>query len=197
LRDSLRTWARLEPVDPLHGIRDPEVSNGQHIGPVQPEHQEHLRGPAAESLHRGQPFHHDIVSQCVDVVEAQTPVGNATTQILDVRRLLAAQTDRPKLFDGDAHYRRGIGNQPVGKEVAESSEDRRGRFARKLLAHNRPEERRQMIGPLPLGHAARPEPRDDRSQLWIAPDEIPPRLLVLGRRQRGGCGRHHRRGLTA
>ena len=39
-----------EPIRSLHGLDDAEVADRQHVGPVQPEHQEHLRRPATDAL---------------------------------------------------------------------------------------------------------------------------------------------------
>ena len=50
---------------------------------MQPEHQEHLSRPAAESLHRDQPFDHLLVFERLELVEQQPLVGNARAQIVN------------------------------------------------------------------------------------------------------------------
>jgi len=60
---ALRVGPLPQPVQPLNRGDDAKVAGGQHVRPVQPEHQEHLGGPAAESLHRGQTLDHLVVRQ--------------------------------------------------------------------------------------------------------------------------------------
>src|SRR5688572_4189771 len=52
--EPLRRGRLAQPVCPLDGAHDTEVTDRQHIRPVQAEHQEHLGGPAADALDRGQ-----------------------------------------------------------------------------------------------------------------------------------------------
>ena len=65
-----------QPVEPLHRDDDAEIADRQHVGPMQAEHQEHLGGPAAESLHRDQPLDHRFVGQRLELVELQASVAS-------------------------------------------------------------------------------------------------------------------------
>src|SRR6478672_9075289 len=43
-------WQLVEPIVDLDCLADPEVTDGQHVGPAQVEHQEHVDRPAPEPL---------------------------------------------------------------------------------------------------------------------------------------------------
>ena len=45
---------RVEPVRAHRRVAHPEVTRRQHVGPVQREHQEHVRGPLADPLDGGE-----------------------------------------------------------------------------------------------------------------------------------------------
>src|SRR5215217_6528683 len=62
---------RLEPVRALDRVAHPEVTRGEHVGPVQREHEEHVRGPLADALDRGELAHHLLVGQLGEALELQ------------------------------------------------------------------------------------------------------------------------------
>ena len=66
------------------GVDDAEVADRQHVGPMQPEHQEHLRRPAPESLHRRQPLDHLLVRQRSSSSRLQPAVSEARAEIPQV-----------------------------------------------------------------------------------------------------------------
>ena len=82
-----------QPIDPLDGRADAEVADRQNVGPLQPEHQEHLRGPPPESFDRNQPLDDVLVGQLIEFVELQPAVRDARAKISKVRQLLRAQAD--------------------------------------------------------------------------------------------------------
>ena len=62
-RQPLGRRQRAKPIRSLDGLDDAEVPDGQHIGPMQAEHQEHLSRPAPDALDARQRRNHLIVGQ--------------------------------------------------------------------------------------------------------------------------------------
>ena len=149
---------------------------------MQTEHQKHFRGPASEPFHRREPVDDLIVGQHVELVEPQPPVRDPGAQIAEIRTFLAAEADAAKLFAGEHVNRRRARNLGVGKQRDEASENRRRRFRRELLAHDRADERREMIFPLPRRQPARPDALDHAAENWVAAHQQPTRARVVGRR---------------
>ena len=58
---------------------------------MQPEHQEHLGRPAAESFDRGQPFDHQLIVERIQFLEDEPAIGDPGTQVSQVADLLAAE----------------------------------------------------------------------------------------------------------
>ena len=114
---ALRVRLLPQPVEPLHRVHDPEVADRQHVRPVQPEHQEHLGGPAAEALHRRQPFDHHLVGQRVELVELQAPVGDARAQVAQIADFLTAQADAAQRRIVDASMAAASGIRPSGNSA--------------------------------------------------------------------------------
>jgi hypothetical protein len=76
----------------------PRSPTGQNVGAVQPEHQEHLGRPAAESLHATPIARRPARPPALELVELQALVGDARAKIAQVADLLSAQADARTLF---------------------------------------------------------------------------------------------------
>ena len=117
------------------------------------EHQEHLGGPAAEALDRGQALDHALVRQRLELVELQPAVDDARAQIAEIADLLPAQPDPAKRGVGLRGDRRGVRNVPIGEERDEPPEDRRRGLGRE--AGSRSAAWRAGDPALAIGHPAR------------------------------------------
>ena len=51
------------------GVLDPEIELGKHVWPAEPEDEEHLRGPTADSFHLDQMRDEIVVGHVFDGVE--------------------------------------------------------------------------------------------------------------------------------
>src|SRR5262245_32022828 len=71
LADAIRRRRLAQPVLTLDRVDDPEVADRQHVGPVQAEHEKHLRGPAADALHLRQRRDHLFVRLLLDAIEIE------------------------------------------------------------------------------------------------------------------------------
>src|SRR5688572_14500761 len=87
-----------EPIGTLHGLDDAQVADGQHVGALQAEHQEHLRRPAADAFHRRQRFDHLLVIHGVQRLDRQRAILDAGAEIAKIRQLLSAQADPAQPF---------------------------------------------------------------------------------------------------
>ena len=70
-----RRRAALEPVQPLDRAADALVADRQHVRPAEVEHQEHVRGPLAEALDRGQLRDHPLVAHLVERSRWRSPAS--------------------------------------------------------------------------------------------------------------------------
>ena len=66
-------WRRAR-RDALDRVLDPEIELGEDVRASQPEHEEHLRGPAADALHLRERLDHVLVGQSTDLVEPHDAV---------------------------------------------------------------------------------------------------------------------------
>src|SRR6516164_3924213 len=64
---------RVELVGALDRPADAEVADGEHVGALQVEHQEHVRAPFAQPLDRDELLHHRLVVQLVQLLELELP----------------------------------------------------------------------------------------------------------------------------
>src|SRR5215218_2359375 len=62
---------RLEAVRALDRVAHPEVTRGEHVGAVEREHEEHVRGPLADALDRGELAHDLLVGQLREALELE------------------------------------------------------------------------------------------------------------------------------
>src|SRR5215212_5444330 len=94
LRDRLHLRGlgrRLEAVRPHDRVAHPEVTRRQHVGPVQGEHQEHVRRPLADALHRRELADDLLVGQLGEPVELQLAGDDALGQGAEVGDLRARE----------------------------------------------------------------------------------------------------------
>ncbi len=91
LGDHLHRGRVREPVEPVGAFdraADPEVAHRQHVGTLEVEHQEHLRGPQPEALDGGQLGDHLLVLERVEALElelAREHVLGERAQVADLR----------------------------------------------------------------------------------------------------------------
>ena len=75
-----------QPVEPLDGVDDAEIVDRQHVGPPQPEHQEHLRRPAAEPLHLDDRVDHLVVGHRGERSSGQLAARDLRGEVAQVGR---------------------------------------------------------------------------------------------------------------
>ena len=120
----------------------------------------------------------------VEFVEPRRPSSDPRRQIAQIADFLAAQTNRPKrrvVERGDG-ARAGIALP--GNNATKRLKIVAAAFVESCWLTMAPVSARQMIGPLPLGHAAGADPLDRGAEHRIAAHQQPPRTLVSFRSQR-------------
>ena len=104
----------VEAVLDLHRAADAEVAGRQHVGPLEVEHQEHLRAPDAEAADRADLGDHLLVGELAEPVElelAGLDVAGEVAHVLDLAprepgRAQLVGLDREQLRRGTACGRR-------------------------------------------------------------------------------------------
>ncbi len=185
----IRRRRLAQAVGLLHGLDDAQVAHRQHVGPVQPEHQEHLRRPAADALHLGQRDDHLVVAHRLERVQRQRAVVHPGAEVAHVAQLLAAQSDRTQL--GVAQARQRQRRRHAVEQRHQPQVDRPRRLRGQLLRHDGLEERAERLGVLRLGEAALAVRAHQIAQHRVAPREVPAGSRVVGGHQGVGSQRSY------
>ena len=96
-------------VGALNRVLNSEIELRQYVGTAESEHEEHLRGPAADALDLNQVFDEFVIGQGFDVVERQRAAGDFGREIAEVPDLLAGQADGAERFVARREHRFGGG----------------------------------------------------------------------------------------
>src|SRR5258705_5395846 len=89
LQDPFRVRPFPQLVEPLNRVDDAEVAGGEDVPPGEPEHQEHLGGPAAEALHRGEALDYLFILPHLQIVPVQPAGCNAGAEVAPLADLLS------------------------------------------------------------------------------------------------------------
>ncbi len=90
----------VETVRQPDRAHEPDVVERQHVGTRELEHEEHLGRPASDALDRAEPRHDFFVFEPREIVEAHLARNEARGELVDVRRLVAAESRRLEGLDG-------------------------------------------------------------------------------------------------
>ena len=143
LRDALelgRGGRRVEPVEDLGRLADPEVAHRQHVRPAQVEDQEHVDRPRTESLDRDQLLGHLLVGQLRELIQAQLAVLDVLGEVPQERHLRARETGCGPHLLGVRVEELGRSGSVAAEVRNEPLEDAPGGLGRELLANDRPHE---------------------------------------------------------
>ena len=173
---------RAQAIRPLHGDHDPQIADGQHVGPMQPEDQEHLRRPAANAL--------DLTSASTTSSSGSassafrsSALENRSCRRGRAGRRSSAGSCRPRAVSSslDASRSPSTVGTPAGHEGNHAAVDGRGRLGRELLAGDGANERREVVRSLSGSKATGAMPPNQRRQYWITTEENPTRALIVRR----------------
>ena len=156
----------------LHALDDAEIADRKDVRPVEPEHQEHLRRPAAESFHRGDRRDDVLVRLRLRAREIEPAVLHALGQVAQVAifgrltpaRAKCGRIERAAALAGVSRLgrrparRRGRRSclRPCRTTAATGSRAPARRTARRVRAS---------------GSRQRPDALDERAEPRIAPHE--------------------------
>src|SRR5207244_6668334 len=99
-----------------------------------------------------------LIRQRVELVEDEPAVRDPRAQIAQIADLLPAEAGRAQQSIVEACDAFGAQRLALRKERKKALKDRRRRFRRQLLTHDRADQRVEMIAALPRRHAARADP---------------------------------------
>ena len=134
---------------------DAEVADRQHVRPAEVEDQEHVHGPVAQALDRGQLLDHLLVRQLRDVVEVELAVLDVLGQVAQVGDLGAREARRAQELGVGGHDLGGRGRAPL-EQAGQPLVDRARGLGGELLADDRAQQRAVGVGGAPaaaLEHA--------------------------------------------
>jgi hypothetical protein len=120
----------------LDGLADPQVEIGQDIRPTEPEEQEHLSRPSADTFDTRECVQQRRIFQLVQLVDGQGPIHDSLREIFDVDGLGTRQADRSQLLVWRCQQFFGR-RSASAKECLEPAMNRAGGLARQLLKHDR------------------------------------------------------------
>ena len=133
------------------------------------EHEEHLRGPAAEPLDLDDGLDHGFVAQLMERVNRQLSARDLRGEIPEVSDLLPAQSRASHLLVGQREH--GPRRNTSRHQRHQASVDRRRGFRRQLLTGDRPDERRKRIHDGRVERRSGPVLPDDWREDRIAPHQ--------------------------
>jgi len=125
-------WQLFQAIDFLDCHAHAEVAYGQDVPALQAEHEEHVRGPGANSLHLSEALDHQIVGQFCEAMELD--LGLAGGEVADVGGFLLRQAAAAHGLFGEGED--GPGLKRFAGEGRESGENHRSHFPAKLLVDN-------------------------------------------------------------
>ena len=152
---------------------------------MQPEDEEHLRRPSADSLDLDERVDDFFVGKRIERVQVEASTTDPVAQVTEVCGFLPAHTCSAQRIVGDAREALDGGNT-TGHEGNHPAVDGRGRLGRELLSGDGANERREVIRSLSGSKATGAMPPNQRRQYWVTTEEHPTRALVVGR---GHCAR--------
>src|SRR5438874_9734598 len=92
LANAIGLWLLPQTVEPLNRCDDAEIVDGQNVGTPQPEHQEHLRRPASQTLDFHDRLDDVFIAQLVERRNRQLTADYLRRKVAQVRRLVPAQS---------------------------------------------------------------------------------------------------------
>ena len=141
-------------IGALDRVADAEVPDGQHVGALQVEHQEHVCAPDADALDGNQLGDHLLVGQLVQALQLEFPgegVLGQRAQVADLRaREARGGAQLFGLIREDLLGRRGAPLEALGQ----AQEDAAGGLRRELLADDRADQGAVVVGGAPLAGVA-------------------------------------------
>ena len=147
---------------------------------MQPEHQEHLRRPAADALDLRELGDDRFVVQRLDVVEIEQVLLDVPREIAQIADLLTTVAGATQLLVG--HRGEAVGGWgAAGHQLGQAAVDRRRRFGRQLLIGDGAGQRREVVVPLCRGQAARAVRLDQAGDDRVAAQQHPASLGVVVR----------------
>ena len=75
------------------GVLQADVCEGQHVRAQLVEHQEHLRGPAADAVHGGQAHDQRFILQCRPFARVEMAGNEMAREVANIQRLAFRQAD--------------------------------------------------------------------------------------------------------
>ena len=176
------------------GLAQAVVVQWQDVGPAEPEHQEHLRAPAADAAHGDQPLDQCSVVERMRLVERrQLAAMDAAGEVLDGQHLGARQAAAAQVLVGglqDMARREAI--LRAREQRLDPAVDRRRGLVRELLVDDRLGQRAEQAARGFELHRERSDGGDDRAERRIGGLEMPDRLLRIEAELSHGAGRDPR-----
>ena len=161
----------VEPVEPLDRGPDPEVADRQHVGPLEVDQQEHVRGPAPKAAAGGDLLTNLVVRQLVQAVDLEVAGNDVLGQRADVLDFPPGEPDRPEVgrLQGE---QLGGRRHPSAEALLQPSRDGTRRVTRNLLPDDRVDQHAEGIAERPCPAPCRCIDRlgrlDEACQLPIA-----------------------------
>lgn len=87
-----------EGVEVAHGGADAEVADGEDVGAAEGEHEEHLRGPAADSFDLDEFGDHRFVVFAADLVQGDAAIDGGRGEVVEEVRFIAREADAAELI---------------------------------------------------------------------------------------------------
>ena len=88
----------------MRRIHQAQVVGREDVGPAEPEHQEDLRGPAADALDGHQLPHHLLIGVLAESLEIETAVEHVRRQVVNISNLRPAESGGTYLIVGQRHH---------------------------------------------------------------------------------------------
>jgi hypothetical protein len=149
-------------------VLNSQIQFGKDIWSPEPEHEEHLNGPTADSFHLHESGDDLVVRQMIDGIRRDR--NNSTLdlggEILEVGELLTRETCGSECFPRRGENFAGC-RRPIAIESAHAPEYRRRSLAGELLIDDRPNECVEMRPFTSLLEAAGPDAVDHYGQHGI------------------------------
>ncbi len=156
----------LESIGALHGHANAEIASGQHVRPLQRKHEEHVRGPDADSLYFCEMFHNLFVGHGGEALENQVAVPGEAGEIANISRFRGG---KPHLPEGcRAHPQDGFrGDLTIGHPAHQAFDEHPRHLGADLLREDGADERSEVR--LAIAHGELADLIDNCSQDGVAP----------------------------
>jgi hypothetical protein len=137
-------------VQTLQAFHDAKIADREDVGPMQAEHQEHLRGPAAEAFDGGDRHDDLFIRKVLQGMEIQPSVLHMLGKIPEVRDLLPAEARGAERILIRGQHRRRRERLAAADEVDHPPLNGVGGLGRKLLRNDRAHQRMKRVAGLEI-----------------------------------------------